>query len=177
MAQNDLVKVGGALVIGAVIAVAAVSVAFDLTWPWEKETDVTLSVPMGGSGCVLGKETAVRVKRNRTLVWKIRNYCTDGAKMVIVGNVRTTSAPPAGDCSAATSGTVDYPFTEQGLSERSQAVEAGEKKSNGSIDPGDAKLRLKVRNLNIPDNDPSVTYYYDICLGDQKSDPRLEVER
>ena len=180
MAQNDLVKVGGAFVVGAAIAVALVTAAFGVNIFGDTETGVTLSVIKSGAGCVLsGKETQAYVKKNKHLIWKIRNYCTDGPKTVIVGNFRTSSDPvPATDCSAATYGNVDYPFTEQDLSARSKEVAAGEQENNGSIDPGEAKLKLKVRgNLDIPPGQPSLTYYYDLCVGSQKFDPRLEVER
>jgi hypothetical protein len=179
MAQNDLVKVGGAFVVGAAIAVALVAAAFDVNLFGDTETGVTLSVIKSGAGCVLsGKETEAHVRRNKKLIWKIRNYCTDGAKTVIVGNFRTSPDPvSATDCSAPTSAAVDYPFVEQDLAARSKQVEAGETESNGSIDPGEDKLKLKVKDLNIPDGQPSLTYYYDLCVGSQKFDPRLEVER
>ena len=174
MAQSYFVKIVGGVVIGAAAAsVTALLLGINLTG--DTETGVTLS-PNDSAVCELsGKETEVRVRKNKKAIWKIRNYCTDSStKTVSVGNFRKGSASSVKTCANATDGSITYPFTDDSLTARTKDVSPGHVKGDGSVDPGDAKLdKLKVKDTDAIYG----TYYFDICLGGQTVEPRLIVER
>jgi hypothetical protein len=170
MAQRDVVKVTGGLVAGvavAAIVLAASGVSINLFG--DKDTDVTLSVGDGGSACTLGKETVVRVKRGKTVTWKIRNYCPT-PQTVTVGNFRASVDSTARDCAQPTEGSVEFPFTEDA---RTAAVEAAEIEEGENPKPAKADVKMKTKDRG----NQEFSYYFDICLGNQKADPRLIIER
>ena len=175
MTQRDLVKVATGVVIGAAIVVA-VGMAFGWNpFSGDKKTEVTWS-PVGPSGaCVLGKSTHVRVGKGRQLSWEIKNYCTDGAKIVSVGNFRRSgTAATTDDCADAGA---DFPFSDPTtLATRTSTLEAAEAESNGEVDPTEGRIKLKVKGR--PDlGDTELVYQFDICLDGRKVDPMLVVER
>jgi hypothetical protein len=175
MVRNDFVKIAVGLIAGIAVAIALAASGIDLrVMRGDVDTGLTLSRLTTSGSCTLsGKETEIHVGKNKKVNWKIRNYCTDSAQTVSVGTLRA-SQNPAGlsDCSAPSDGSVTYPFTKDSLADRSQQVAAGTVKGNGGIDPGEATLSLKVKNEDL-----FGTYYFDICLGGQKVDPRLIIER
>lgn len=155
---RDLMKVSAGIAIGAVLALAVAVIAFDINLFGGRSTRVTLSGPAGG--CMLGKETVVLAKVSEDLSWKITNRCPEGQK-ITVGNFRTDPRPTQPHC--RDQGT-EYPF-EPGRP-RTADVPAG----------GSDKIKLKVKaEKDLPNG--AVTYYFDICLGDTKADPKLEIEK
>jgi hypothetical protein len=171
MTQSDTVKIVGGIVVGVVAASVLAFSLFDINLTGDIESGVNLSPGDGGACVVSGKETEVRVRKNKRVIWKIRNYCSDG-KTVSVGNFRSTPTSSATNCTNATEGSATYPFTEDSYTARSVTVDPGVAKSDGTVNPGNAKIKLKVKG-----EAPYQTYYFDICLGSQKADPRLIVER
>jgi hypothetical protein len=170
MAQRDLVKFGGGLLLGLA---AGLLVAGLIDWPWGgTDTEVTLSAVNGS--CTLGKATHVRVKQDKQLEWDIANFCTDGSKTVMVGNFRRTAGPSgAADCKAAGP---DYPFTDAAEAARTSTVDPAARKNDGRVRPARGDIRLKVLKLLGPGENDRL-YYFDICLDGAKADPEVMVER
>lgn len=173
MAQSNLVKIVGGVVVGAVAAGAAIGAFFEVKFRSDIESGTILSLDPKTNTCVVsGKEIEVRVRRKARVVWKIRNYCTDGEQTVVVGNFRSEESGHAADCSNPTENSSAYPFTQTAPADRTKTVSRGVKNPDDSITPGTAKLKLKVQ-----DQADYKTYYYDICVGAHKNEPRLIVER
>jgi len=170
MTQSDLVKVVSGLVAGVAITGLLVFSLFDINLFGDIESGINLSPGPGGACAVSGKETEVRVRRNKKVVWKIRNYCLTG-QTVNIGNVRTSPTSTATNCTNAADGSLTYPFEEQTFEQRSVTINPGTQEAD-YVNPANAKLKLKVTN-----GAPYQTFYFDICLGGQKADPRLIVER
>jgi hypothetical protein len=170
MSKSDLVKILGGVVVGAVLSGALAFSVFDIRLRGDTESGINLSPGAGGACVVSGKETEVRVRQGRRVIWKIRNYCLTG-QTVNIGNVRTNPTSTATNCSNATDGSLTYPFEEQTFEQRSSIINPGTEQPD-HVNPANANLRLKVTN-----GAPVQTYYFDICLGGQKADPRLIVER
>jgi hypothetical protein len=168
MAQRDGVKIIGGLVAGVVIATIVLGASGLFNIFGDRETDVTLSQESDGA-CTLGKETVVRVKRGKNVKWKIRNYCPS-PQTVTVGNFRMAAGSSAGDCSRPTEGEIEFPFTED---ERTATVEAAEIQEGENPDPGKTDMTMKTKDRG----NQQFSYYFDICLGNQKADPRLIIER
>ena len=172
MTQSDTVKIVGGIVAGAVAATVLVFSLFDINLFGDVESGISLAPGDGGACVVSGKETEVRVHKNKKVVWKIRNYCLEG-KTVSVGNFRAAPSGAATNCTNATEGlNVNYPFTVDTYTARSVTVDPGKEQADKTVKPANATLKLKVKGDALYQ-----ALYFDICLGSQKADPRLIVER
>ena len=170
MVQRDLVV----KVAVAVAVVAALVVVFGFDWRGDRKTDVILSGIGTGGACELGKSSQVRVRKGKQLSWEIENYCTDGAKLVAVGNFRKDPALAVPqDCAEPGA---DYPFTDGNVATRTARLEAAEVEGDGEIDPTDARIKLKAKGRNEL-GDTELVYYFDVCLDGRKIDPKLVIER
>lgn len=168
MTQSELTRLAIVVAISAVIA-AGLGAAFGggLFGSGDTETGVTLSAVNGT--CTIGKANIVVVRKDKQLVFELENYCTDGPKTVAVGNFQKNAPSTATNCSQAGS---DYPFTDSSEAARKKEVDAAKRGSDQSIDPSDAKFKLKAQGESF-----AGTYYFDICLDGTKVDPMLIVER
>lgn len=167
MAQRDWTTLVGGVVVGAIGALV-VAALFGVSIFGGRETRVTLSAE-GDGPCTLGKETTVTAKAGRNLTWKIENYCL-AEVLVAVGDFRTDANPTMANCSAPGAA---YPF-EPGTP--TATVEAGERRSNGSIKAGKGDIQLKVKERADAGNE-MIRYYFNICLNGTPADPLLMVER
>lgn len=172
MTQRDWTRIGVGTMAGFALAALLGVVLLDVNLRGDVRTDVTLSTFDGT--CTLGKATLVRAKKGKQVIWRIANYCADAAKTVTVGNFRRTdgSSGPA-DCSAPGA---DYPFTDASLAARTGTVDPAEQDDDGSYDPSDGRIALKMKDRGDL-GDEELTYHFDICLDGARSDPMLAVER
>jgi hypothetical protein len=81
-------------------------------------------------------------------------------------NFRTDPSSSVENCSNPTQGHIAPPFKDGSLDARTKKVGAGPP----------VELPLRVKNKSDL-GDVELTFYYDICLGNTKADPRLIVER
>src|SRR4029079_16699822 len=139
-----LVKILGGVVLGAFLSGLLAVSLFDIRLSGDTESGMSLSPGSGGACVVSGKETEVRVRRGRRVIWKIRNYCLTG-QSVNIGNVRTNPTSTATNCTSATDGSLTYPFEEQTFEQRSAIINPGTQQPD-HVNPANANLRLKVTN-------------------------------
>jgi len=146
------------VVVGVVVLGVAVGVFYTVSLLGNTGTKVTLA----GNPCALSKELEIRVKHKKKVTWEIDNQC-DSAQKVTIGNFRLAATGGPNDCSVEGS---DWPFREEDdrpLASRERTVNPGEKK------------KIKQRTAHNETSAP-VSYYYDVCLGGTKVDPRLVVD-
>ena len=176
MVQRDLVKVALGVVVGAAL-VAAVGVALGvIPSRGQKTTEVTLSSEGQNGPCGLGKATLVRVGKSKHLVWDVTNYCTDGPKTVSVGNFSRTAPGTDKPLNCDNPGP-DYPFAAENPNPpRSVEIPAAEINSDGSIDPKEGEIKLKVKSRGELGQE-EILYYFDVCLNGEAKDPKLVIER
>ena len=161
---------GITLLAGGVVVGAAIALAFSATAPSNRDifgntsTDVSLVAPNNGP-CALGKETIVKVQKNKQIKWEVENGCAQ-PQTVVVGNFRTTVQTANGNCDQATEGGATSPFQQDDLARRTVAVSAG----------SDGEIKLKVQTRDVLGGD-ELTYYYSFCLGQTIVDPTLIIER
>ena len=168
MKQRLLVAVAAGVAVGMGLAVVFGGSLFGFG---DRETDVTLSSVNGT--CEVGKATLVRVRQSQNLKWEIENYCTDGEKIVMVGNFRTAKGPSgATNCNAAGP---QFPFTDADQGLRTATLAAAQQDSNGRIDATDGDIKLKAKGRD--DLPQDTTYYFDLCVNGAIVDPMLIVER
>lgn len=172
MTQRSLVAVGAGIAVG--LALAVVFGWGSLFGAGDTNTDVTLSAINGT--CEAGKATLVRVRQGKNLKWEIENYCTEGEKIVMVGNFRTAQGPSgAANCNAAGP---QFPFvdTDQDPLRRTATLAAAQQDSDGRIDETRGDIKLKAKDSkDLDQKDP--TYYFDLCVNGAIVDPMLIVER
>jgi hypothetical protein len=128
-------------------------------------TDKTLDLTGSGSACTIGTSAAdkdVQVKKNKKVTWTVKNACAS-AQTVTLGNFRTVQTSNQTTCTNPTEGGAVWPFKDQDQNNRSVTVPAG---STGEIVLQEAKN----------DGTTQLTYYFDICLGSVKADPRLIID-
>ena len=128
-------------------------------------TDKTLDLTGSGSACTIGtsaEDKNVSVKKNKKVTWTVKNACT-AAQTVTLGNFRKGEISTQPACTNPTEGGAAWPFKEQDQNNRSVTVPAG---STGEI------VLKEAKNAGST----PVTYYFDICLGSVKADPRLVIE-
>ena len=128
-------------------------------------TDKTLDLTGSGSACTIGTSAAdkdVQVKKNKKVTWAVKNACA-AAQTVTLGNFRTVQVSTQPTCTSPTEGGAAWPFKDQDQNNRSVTVPAG---STGEI------VLKEAKNAGTT----SVTYYFDICLGSVKADPRLVID-
>ena len=129
-------------------------------------TTTELKLEMSGSACAITtpiNDKDVTVKKNKKVTWHVENACTTD-QFVSVGNVR----PQPGDngvtnCKAGMAEQY-WPFKAQDQARRAVYVP----KDGGSED-----IVLKEAKNDSGKQD---VYYFDICLGGVKKDPRLVVD-
>lgn len=168
MKQRLLIAVAAGMAVGMGLAVLFGGSLFGFG---DSDTDVTLA-PVNGT-CQVGKATLVRVRQSQNLKWEIENYCTDGQKIVMVGNFRTAAGPSgAANCNAAGP---QFPFADPDQALRTATLAAAQQESNGRIDATEADIKLKAKGRDdLPQN---TTYYFDLCVNGAIVDPMLIVER
>ena len=149
-----------ALVTGIVVVVAVgVYLIVTLTGNTDKTLDLT------GSPCTIGTSASdkdVQVTKNKKVTWTVKNGCAS-AQTVMLGNFRTVQTSTQATCANPTEGGAQWPFKAGDENNRSVTVPAG---STGEIVLKEAK-----NNGTAP-----LTYYFDICLGSVKADPRLVID-
>jgi hypothetical protein len=151
-----------AVVAGIVVAVV---VATYLVLTQLGNTDTTLALNVSGSACAIVTNTAdkdVSVQKNKKITWTVTNACP-GAQTVMLGNFRTVQASTRTTCTDPTEGVAEWPFKDQDQNNRSVTVQAAQS--------GEIVLKEAKNAGSAP-----LTYYFDICLGGVKSDPRLVIE-
>lgn len=145
-------------VIAGVIVVVVVGAFLGYTLLGNSETKITLS----GNPCTLTKEDPVNVKKGKKITWEIDNQCAS-AQTVRIGNFRAAATGGPNDCSVEGS---DWPFgkaEDKPLPARERTVNSGESKK--------IKQRTAINNTGSP-----LTFYFDVCLGGARVDPRLIVD-
>ena len=96
------------------------------------------------------------------ITWEIENECTE-SKTVRIGNFRTAATGGPNDCSVEGS---EWPFGEDDdkpLSAREREVGPNQSKK--------IKQRTAINNGTTP-----LEYYFDVCVGGAKVDPKLIVD-
>jgi hypothetical protein len=128
-------------------------------------TETKLDLDVVGGVCTIVTPVAqkdVSVKKNKKITWDVKNACAS-AQAVMLGNFRLAQASTATDCANPTAGGAEWPFKEQDKDNRSVTVNTGD---TGQIELKEAKN----------DTSAAVTYYFDVCLGGVKKDPRVVIE-
>ena len=130
------------------------------------DTEKTLELAMNGPNCVITTSSAdkdVSVGNGKKVTWKVHNACNSD-QLVLVGNFRTTQNDPQSvmDCKAGIIETT-WPFKKLDQSVRDIYVPAGETQD----------LALKEATNNTGNK---LTFYFDICMGGKKVDPRLDID-
>jgi hypothetical protein len=146
--------------IAVVIIVAAFYVLTQLG-----NTDTSLDLNVSGGACAIVTNAAdkdVHVQKNKKVTWTVKNACP-AAQDVMLGNFRTVQTSTRTTCTDATEGGAAWPFKDQDQNNRSVTVQAGQS--------GDIVLK-EAKNAG----GAALTYYFDICLGGVKKDPRLVIE-
>ena len=149
----------------AAVVVAAAAVAVLFTRDIFGNTTTELKLEMSGSACAITtpiNDKDVTVKKNKKVTWEVENRCTTD-QFVSVGNVRDKAEPNGiNNCNAGVSEST-WPFKKQDQAKRSVYVPAGETE----------KIELKEAKNESGKQD---VYYFDICVGGVKKDPRLVVD-
>jgi hypothetical protein len=154
--MKQLALVGGIVV---VIIVAALYVPTLLG-----NTDTSLELNVAGGVCTIVTSATskdVSVKKNKKITWAVSNACPS-AQTVMLGNFRTVQGSTRTTCTDATEGAA-WPFKDQDQDKRSATISPGQ--SNGIV-------LKEARNTS----GQQLTYYFDVCLGGVKKDPRLVIE-
>lgn len=158
MTTGQKLAVGvGVVALGAVAAYLLLQGAGD--------ADKTLTLAMNGSTCTITTAPAdkdVEVGKNKKITWNVNNTCTAN-QLVLVGNFRPTQADGGIlDCKA---GVIEstWPFKNLDQSMRQVYVPAGETQA----------ITLKEAKNETGNK---LTFYFDICMGGKKVDPRLDID-
>ena len=164
--KSSVVRTGliaaGAAAVAAFATVFAVGVLGDFGRDIFGNTETAIRLRTNAlSACELfGKETGVIVKKGKKVTWRIENLCSS-EQTVTLGNFRKEPIAVKDNCNDAMVGIFDWPF-EPGpeLANRQSVVPSGGKSD---------KVKFKAKDL------PG-TYYFDVCLGNVKVDPRLIID-
>ena len=128
-------------------------------------TTTELKLEMSGSACAITtpiNDKDVTVKKNKKITWEVENACSTD-QFVSVGNVRPRAEPNGiNNCNAGVSEST-WPFKPQDQARRAVYVPAGRTE----------KIELKDAKNDSGKQD---VYYFDICVGGVKKDPRLVVD-
>jgi len=170
--RRDRMMLIGGIVIGAAAVILAAVLGPAIVGGNDAEAPIHLQQANSNSPCaVTVKAQIARVRQNRKIVWEIANYC--GSQQVLtVGNFRTVESPsdlPA-NCETATHGGAAWLFQddENNVDRRRRSINAG-----NPYDPKERDLDLKVKQGL---GSAPLDYYYDICLGGTKADPKLIID-
>ena len=153
----------GAAVVAAVVTVFTVGAfaGFGRDILGNTETAIRLRTNSLGACELFGKETGVIVKKGKRIKWKVENLCP-APQTVTLGNFRKEAISLKDNCNDAMVGTFEWPFDPgPELANRQSVVPAGETSD---------KVKFKAKDF------PG-TYYFDVCLGAAKVDPRLIIDR
>ena len=149
----------------AAAVVVVIFVAAFVVMQFVGNTDTALDLNVSGSACVIVTNISdknVTVKKNKKITWAVKNACP-AAQTVQLGNFRTGQTSTNGTCADPTEGGATWPFKAGDENNRSVTVPAGQS--------GEIILR-EAKNAGSSE----LTYYFDICLGGVKGDPRLVIE-
>jgi len=127
-------------------------------------TEEALELNVAGGACTIVTNTTdkdVSVKKNKKVTWAVKNSCTT-EQTVMLGNFRTVQTSTRTTCTDPTENT-SWPFKEEDQNNRSVTVPSGDTK--------DIVLK-EAKNAS----EAALTYYFDICVGGVKKDPRLVIE-
>lgn len=144
-----------------VVVVVGAYLVVTLTGNTEESLDLTVS----GTSCTIGTSATdkdVHVTKNKKVTWTVKNSCPS-AQTVMLGNFRTSETSTQTTCTEPTEGGADWPFKDEDKKKRDVTVEAG---NTGPITLKEAKNAGST----------ALTYYFDICVGGVKKDPRLVIE-
>ena len=150
----------------AVLAVAVAGVTYYVVASFS-DTTTYLKLEMSGQACAITtpiNDKDVTVKKNKKVTWNIQNLCPSD-QLVSVGNFRTQANDPGGvtNCKAGMAEST-WPFKPQDQGRRAAYVPK---------DGGTDSIVLREAKNDTPD---AAVYYFDICLGGVKKDPRLVVD-
>ncbi len=154
-------------VLTAAVVAAATAVVVVLGRDMFGNTTTDLKLEMSGNACTITtpiNDKDVTVKKNKKITWTVRNACTTD-QFVSVGNVRRQAEDPAKvpDCKAGMAESY-WPFKAQDQARRSVFVP-----KDGGVE--DIVLKEAKNDTGKPD-----VYYFDVCTGGAKKDPRLVVD-
>jgi hypothetical protein len=127
-------------------------------------TEEGLELNVAGGACTVvtnATDKDVSVKKNKKVTWAVKNSCAT-EQTVMLGNFRTVQASTRTTCTDPTEN-ASWPFKDQDQNQRSVTVPSG----------GTQDIVLKeAKNAS----NAALTYYFDICVGGVKKDPRLVIE-
>ena len=148
----------GAAVVAAVVTVFTVGAfaGFGRDILGNTETAIRLR----GACELFGKETGVIVKKGKRIKWKVENLCP-APQTVTLGNFRKEAISLKDNCTTRWSVLRVALRSSSELANRQSVVPAGETSD---------KVKFKAKDF------PG-TYYFDVCLGTAKVDPRLIIDR
>ena len=153
-----------AVVVGTLVLVVAAFTIF-YTVDIFGNTTTELKLEMSGSACTITtpiNDKDVAVKKNKKITWEVENACSTD-QFVSVGNVRAKAEPNGvNNCNAGVPEPT-WPFKQQDQARRAVYVPAGKTE----------KIELKEAKNDSGKQD---VYYFDICMGGVKKDPRLVVD-
>jgi len=150
-----------AVVAGIIVVIAIV--AFYVMTRGDIKTALDLNVT--GTTCtIVTTATAkdVSVKKNNKVTWIVTNACP-AAQTVMLGNFRSVQASTRPTCADPTEGGAAWPFKDQDQNNRSVTVAPGQ---SGNI------VLKEAKNAGST----ALTYFFDVCVGGVKMDPRLVIE-
>ncbi len=125
-------------------------------------TETAITLRPHGPCELASKATGVIAKKGKKITWTVKNECAD-TQTVTVGNFRLTdnrNENTTGDCESPGA---DWPFDQD-----------REQPDNRRTSPGAGAaghIKLTVKSTTVPQ-----TYYFDVCLGKTKTDPRLIID-
>jgi hypothetical protein len=158
-----MVRSKAVIVGGLVLAIAAFTIFY--TVDIFGNTTTELKLEMSGSACAITtpiNDKDVTVKKNKKITWEVENACSTD-QFVSVGNVRAKAEPNGvNNCNAGVPEPT-WPFKAQDQARRAVYVPAGKTE----------KIELKEAKNDSGKQD---VYYFDICVGGAKKDPRLVVD-
>jgi hypothetical protein len=157
MTKANALALGGGLLVVVVVAVFLLRAT---------DADKSLKLEMRSGNCAITTAPAdkdVKVGNNKKITWSVQNLC-NADQLVLVGNFRSTQNDPGNvmDCKAGVIETT-WPFKKLDQSVRQVFVPAGETQA----------LTLKEAKNNTGN---TLTFYFDICMGGKKVDPRLDID-
>jgi hypothetical protein len=144
------------------VAIAAVAI-FVSRGAGDEQKELTLAT--GTGGCTVTTAPAdknLHVGKNHKITYTVKNNCSSD-QLLLVGNFRPTQGDNGvTDCKA---GVIEstWPFKNLDQSIRQVYIPAGETQH----------LSLKEAK-NETGN--TLTFYFDICMGGKKADPRLDID-
>jgi hypothetical protein len=171
--KNNFVRVA-VVAAGAAAVAAFVTVALEPFADGEPdlfrntETSITLRMQKNAQDqmvCVLvSKNTGPRAKKDGRIRWKVKNRC-ESEQTVTIGNFRNTEATETVNCDLPTGSNTAW-FFEENKDDPAKRRTSPAKNNTRNID----------LNINLPNITSTVTYFFDVCLGATKSDPRLIID-